>query len=139
MMVNRTKAAEAAVHHHDLCTLCSSTPADQTWHSLLLCFFFFFKSIAFIRPTLIYRDHRTILTYRCNSDVHIGLNDVSALQARDGAGVRPRVLLTVWSVKQKRSISPQEQVLVQLSLALPQVKGVSGSAVVSQDNCGLTG
>lgn len=30
MMVNMTKAAEAAVLHHDLCTLCSSTPAEKT-------------------------------------------------------------------------------------------------------------
>lgn len=32
MMVNKKKAAEAAVLHHDLCTLCSSTPVKQTCH-----------------------------------------------------------------------------------------------------------
>lgn len=62
-----------------------------------------------------------------------------ALQAQESASIRPRVFLSVWLVKQKRSVSLKKQVLVQFSLTLPQVKGVSGFCVKSQDDCGLTG
>ena len=78
-----------------------------------------------------------ILTYWSDSDVYSGLNHVSALQAGEGAGVRPGVFLAVWLVQQKRSVPQQKQVLVQVSLALPLVHGVSGSAVISQDEGGL--
>lgn len=135
IMVTKTKAAEAAVLHHDRCTLCSSASAAQTSNSFITEFFF---------PAVIYyitspqKQKNLILTYWCNSDVYFGLNDVSALQTWKGACICSRVFLPVWLVKHKRSISQQKQVLVQFSLFLPQVKSVSGPAVVSHDNCGLT-
>lgn len=132
VMVNKNKAAEAAVLHHDLCTLCSSTSAEQTWHTSI-SELFLFSSLDLYYPLLL------ILTYWCHSDVYMGLNNVSALQAWEGAGICPRVLLNVWLVKQKRSVSQKKQVLVQFSLTFPKVKGVSGFCVISQDNCGLNG
>lgn len=49
------------------------------------------------------------------------------------------MLLNVGLVKQERSVAQEKQVLVQFSLSLPQVKGVSGFCFISQDNCGLGG
>lgn len=115
----------------------SARPHLQGKHgTFLLVHFFPIFCPGFIEFT---EQKTLILTYWCNSDVYFGLNDVSALQAWDGAGICPRVLLNVWLVKQKRSISQKKQVLVQFSLTLPQVKGVSGFWVISQDNCGLSG
>lgn len=47
------------------------------------------------------------------------------------------MFLSVWLVKQERSISQQKQVLVQFSLFLPQVESVPGPTVISHDDCGL--
>lgn len=93
----------------------------------------------FIEFTSPQKQNNLILTYGWNSDVDFGLHDVFALQAWEGASVRPRVFLSVWLVKQKRSVSHKKLVLVQLGLTLPQVKGVSCFRVISQDDCGLTG
>ena len=131
MTVNKKKAAEAAVLHHDLRTLCSSTPVEQHNRFILVYCVLFSSWVLHLL--------RNLLTRRWNRDVNCGLNNVFALQAWEGACIRPRVVLGVWFVNQKRSISQKKQVLVQLSLTLPQVKGVSGFSVVSQNDCGLTG
>lgn len=78
-----------------------------------------------------------VLTHRRGSDVDAGLDDVSALHGREGAGVRPRVLLRVWLVQQERPVAQQERFLVHFTLTLPLVEQVSGFAVVPQDDCGV--
>lgn len=49
------------------------------------------------------------------------------------------MFLDVWFEEQKGSVSRGEQLLVQLSLSLPQVQRLSGFRVVSEDERGFAG
>lgn len=122
-MVQRKKATEAAVHHRDLLVPCSSEPVVRRFVEWFVVLFHVFLT--------------DVLTHWRGSDVDVGLDDVSALHAGEGAGVRSRVLLDVWPVQQERPVAQLERFLVQFSLTLPLVEQVSGFAVVPQDDCGI--
>lgn len=117
-MIKRKNPTEAAVHHHDLCTFSSPSPAE-----MLSIISPFSANLSVLKMVT--------LTHWWSGDVYISLNDVFALHTWDDASVQSWVLLDVWLVKQKRRVGQKKLLWVQLSMVLPDIEYVPVFCVIS--------
>lgn len=125
-MMKMKNPTEAAVHHHDLRTFSSPSPA---------------KMVPIISSLVVnlWNLKTVTLTQRWSGDVYVSLNDVSALRARDDAGIRSRVFLDVWLVKQERCVGQKKLSRVQFNMILPDIEYVPVFCVISQNDQRLRG